>query len=285
MLRKILTLLIINFIGFNAVAQEKRKFSRKGEFFGNWGYNRSEYSKSDIFFKGKGYEFTLHDVVATDRPTPFKAEIYFDITELTIPQYNLRFGYFFNDHWSISIGSDHMKYIMVDDQLASITGHISAQVSDPVINVNPAYVGDYNHTPFVINSHDFLIYEHSDGFNYAHVELDRYDRLWQAKNNVQGIDWLVGLGIGPLVPRTDAHLFTVGNNHDFKIAGYGISLKTGLRFDISRRFYLQTDLKCGFSRLNNVTTTGRSSDYAQQSIWFGEFYGVLGYKFGRHRAK
>jgi hypothetical protein len=283
MLKKLLTLLFINLIIFNAVAQEKRKYSRKGEFFGNWGYNRSEYSKSDIFFKGKGYEFTLHDVVATDRPTPFNAEVYFDITELSIPQYNLRFGYFFNDHWSISIGTDHMKYIMIDDQFASISGHISAQVSDPAINVNPAYVGDYNHTPFKINSQDFLIYEHSDGFNYAHIELDRYDRLWKAKNSVQGIDWLVGVGFGPLVPRTDAHLFTIGNNHNFKIAGYGISLKTGLRFDISKRFYLQTDLKGGFSRLSNVTTTGRSSDYAQQSIWFGEVYGAFGYKFGRFR--
>jgi hypothetical protein len=269
----LLCLLVAN----NSFSQKNTHYSRKGQAFVFWGYNRGTYAKSDITFTGKGYDFTLHNVVAEDYASPFTFDRYFNPNTITIPQFNFRGGYFFNDHWCVMIGWDHMKYVMVNDQKASISGHISAQVSEPVINVNPQYVGDYNHTPFTINSKDFLVFEHTDGFNYASVELDRYDRLWKAKNNIQGIDWLVGVGAGPVVPRTDAHLFTVGQNHRWNIAGWGVSLKTGLRFDISRRLFFQADIKGGYSYLSNIRSTGHASDVAKQSIWFGEFYGALGY--------
>jgi hypothetical protein len=281
-------ILLLSSIIFNSIAQEKKPYSRKGEYYFFWGYNRSEYAKSDITFKGIGYDFTLKDVEAHDLPIPFSVNEYVDITRLSIPQYNFRVGYFFKDHWAVSFGSDHMKYVMVNEQMSTLTGHISAQVSSPAIDVqaiNPAYVGDFNNQPFKINK-DFLTYEHTDGFNYVHFELDRYDRLWKAQNNVQGVDWLVGVGAGTLIPRTDSYLFKVGKNNHFNFAGYGFSAKTGLRFDISRRLFFQTDVMGGFVRMTNVHTTGRDDlDYAQQSIWFGQFYGALGYKFGRHRNK
>jgi hypothetical protein len=286
MQKPLLLILLLNSLIFNSLGQDKKPYSRKGEYYFFWGYNRSEYANSDITFKGPGYDFMLQNVTARDLPIPLSAEEYLDITRLSIPQYNFRYGYFFNDHWAVSIGSDHMKYVMDNDQLSTLTGHISANVSDPAIAVNPIYVGDFDHKPFVINSKDFLTYEHTDGFNYFHVELDRYDRLWKAKNNIQGIDWLVGVGAGTLIPRSDVRLFTQGRNNHFNFAGYGLSAKTGLRFDISRRFFFQTDVMGGFVRLNNVHTTGRDDiDYAQQSIWFGQFYGALGYKFGKNRVK
>jgi hypothetical protein len=34
-----------------------------------WGWNRAMFSKSDIHFKGNGYDFVLHNVVAHDRPS------------------------------------------------------------------------------------------------------------------------------------------------------------------------------------------------------------------------
>ena len=288
MQKPLLLIFLFNLLIFSGLAQDKKPYSRKGEHYFFWGWNRSEYAKSDISFKGIGYDFTLHNVVANDLPIPLSVAEYLDITRISIPQYNFRYGYFFNDHWAISIGSDHMKYVMVDEQSASITGHISAKDSNPSIDVNainPAYVGDFDHKPFVI-AKDFLTYEHTDGFNYLHIELDRYDRIWKAKNNIQGVDWLVGLGAGALIPRSDVKLFTVGQNNHFNFAGYGLSAKTGLRFDLSRRLFLQTDLMGGFVRLSNVHTTGRNDiDYAQQSIWFGQFYGALGYKFGKHRPK
>ena len=130
-----------------------------------------------------------------------------------------------------------------------------------------------------------MVFEHTDGFNYAHFELDNYNKLWKAKNNIQGIDYLFGIGAGLLIPRTDAHLFGIGRNHFWNIAGFGLSAKAGLRFDLSKRLYLQTDLKAGFTDLSDIRTTGRKSDFAQQKIGFLERYMALGYKFGRQRRK
>ncbi len=279
-------LFIFCWIGFlhNIFSQQKYA-GRKGEFYVNWGYNQASFAKSDIYFKGKGYEFTLFDVVAHDRPSHYHLKEYLNLNKLTIPQYNLRIGYFLNSHWSLSIGSDHMKYVMDNDQFAQISGNISALVSDPEIIVNPKYVGSYNKIPFQINSTDFLVFEHTDGFNYAHFELDNYNKLWLAKNKKIGIDYLFGVGAGLLIPRTDAHLFGIGRNHYWNIAGFGLSGKAGLRFDLSKHFYLQTDLKAGFTDLSDIKTTGRKSDFAQQKIWFFERYIAFGYKFGRHRLK
>lgn len=268
-------------------AQEKESYSRKGEYFVYWGYNRSfSYSESDIRFRGIGYDFTLYKAVAADAPTPIQdIGTYLNPGLLSIPQFNFRAGYFFNDHWCLSLGWDHMKYVVQDWQKVAISGHISPQVSDPAITVDPKYVGDFTKeaNTVVLDPDHFLHLEHTDGFNYAALELDRYDRLWTAKNKKLSLDWLAGMGAGAMVPRSDVHLFGVGANHFWNISGYGFSAKAGLRFDFSKRLFFQTDVKYGFSRLNNIPTTGRDTDYAQQSIWWGEFYGVLGYKFGRHR--
>jgi hypothetical protein len=53
---------------------------------------------------------------------------------MTIPQTNLRLGYFINDHYSIAIGVDHMKYVMTQGQTANIKGTISAGTFDGVYN-------------------------------------------------------------------------------------------------------------------------------------------------------
>lgn len=277
-MKKLIILLgiLLPSLGFS---QAKKPYSRKGQGFIYWGYNRSTYAKSDIRFVGQGYDFTLHDVVAKDAPTPFGKE-YYDPALFSIPQFNFRGGYFFNDHWAISIGWDHMKYVMVNDQQSTISGTISAQVSNPAIQVNPAYVGTFDRKPIQVNSSDFLTFEHTDGFNFASVDIERFDRIWKAKNDIQGLDWLVGASIGAIVPRSDVRLFTVGKNNYWNVAGYGMALKAGLQFDISRRIFLRNDIKGGFARLNDIRTTGRDGDYAQQSIWYLEDYFVLGVTIG-----
>jgi hypothetical protein len=174
-----------------------------------------------------------------------------------------------------------MKYVMVNDQQSTISGTISAQVSNPAITVNPAYVGTFDHKPITVNSKDFLTFEHTDGFNFASVDLDRYDRLWKAKNGIQGLDWIVGGSVGAFVPRSDVRLFTVGKNNYWNVAGYGFALKAGLQFDITKHVFLRNDIKGGFSRLNDIRTTGRDGDYAKQSIWYLEDYFVLGFTIGK----
>ena len=62
--------------------------NNKGKLYIAWGYNRGYFTKSDIHMTGEGYDFTLKNVKAKDRQTPFDASIYFHPGLFTIPQYN-----------------------------------------------------------------------------------------------------------------------------------------------------------------------------------------------------
>ena len=63
---------------------------KKGKYFVSWGWNLSEYTNTDISFKGDGYRYTVYDVSASDRQTNV-GWIY--LTEQTIPQYDLIYTY------------------------------------------------------------------------------------------------------------------------------------------------------------------------------------------------
>ncbi len=104
---------------------KKNKVTNKGKFFVYWGWNRASYSDSDIRFKGSDYDFTLTDVTAQDTPSKFTFSNYFGIKNLTIPQTNFRIGYFFKENYTISIGVDHMKYVVDNDQFVEIDGNIN----------------------------------------------------------------------------------------------------------------------------------------------------------------
>lgn len=115
----------------NEVNTENLNFNdagpNKGKIFVYWGWNRDHYSTSDIKFRGADYRFTLYDVKADDKPKPFG--IYFlKLDELTIPQTNFRIGYFLKEHYTVSIGLDHMKYVMRNDQTVRMNGVINTGV-------------------------------------------------------------------------------------------------------------------------------------------------------------
>lgn len=255
----------------------QRNFSRKGDFSVSWGYNISWYNKSDINFKGPGYDFTLQDVVAHDRPSKLSWE-YLDPGKLTVAQLNLRFGYFIKDNYSISLGWDHMKYVMDIPQTVKIKGYIDAQISNPGISTGN-YAGEYHGEPLTVNA-DMLTYEHTDGLNYVSVEVERYDDIWVPRSQKTSLTLETGIGAGTIIPRSDVHLFGVGANHFWNFSGYGFSAKAGLKFYITRGLYLQNSTKVGWLNMRTIHTTGRNDfDNASQKISFLENYTVLGYQF------
>ncbi|MDZ7936965.1 MAG: hypothetical protein U5M53_01250 [Rhodoferax sp.] len=93
-----------------------------------WGWNRSNYSNSDIHFSGSDHDFTLKNVQATDLQSDagikgiFK--YYLNPAEATIPQTNLRVAYQWNEDTAIALNLDHMKYVVTQDQSVDISGQI-----------------------------------------------------------------------------------------------------------------------------------------------------------------
>ena len=286
----------ICFINNNAFSQQSDIFKiktdfqlhQKGKFYINWGYNRSWFNESDIHFAGQGHDFILYNVEANDRPSELSTD-YINPAKWSIPQLNFRFGYFFSDKYSISLGWDHMKYVAVDFQTVKMYGYLDpAIVSDPLMKANmekmnakysPA--GLYNDLLVEMTPEDFIHYEHTDGLNYVSTEIERYDELWQcAKYNKFGISLVTGVGAGAIIPRTDAHLFGSGENHFWNFAGWGCSAKIGLQINLTKLIYLQSDFKYGSLQMLNVHTSNHYGiDKANQHIVFYENYWQIGFRF------
>jgi hypothetical protein len=241
---------------------------KKGTFYVYWGWNRSLYTNSDISFKGPNYDFTLEKVAATDRQSPLSAEVYLNTSNFTIPQYNFRIGYYLNDNFSISLGADHMKYVMKDYQLVKINGVIS--------NSGTVYDGNYSNADLNMNP-QFLKFEHTDGLNYLNVEVRRHHQLFQRKSI--SINLSEGGGGGIIMPRTNTTLLGNPRYDQFHLAGYGLAALAAINITY-KRFFLQTELKGGFIDLPSIRTTMFADDKAKQNFWFVQSNIVLGVLIG-----
>ncbi|MCB9201993.1 MAG: hypothetical protein H6604_02945 [Flavobacteriales bacterium] len=244
----------------------------KGTFYIYWGWNEDSYSKSDIHFKGNGYDFTLHDVEAKDKPLPFGLKPHFQLDKITIPQTNVRIGYFINDKWDISLGVEHMKYVMTQNQNVKIDGYIETD-SD--------FDGVYNGNTIKLTE-DFLTFEHTDGLNYISSEITYNENLLKlAKINSKHfqVNLLLGGGIGVLVPKTNAKLWNQERHDAFHLSGYGMNLKAGLNVVLFKYFFLQTNAKFGYIDMPSIRTTQYSSDTANQNFLFLENDIVFGFRF------
>lgn len=263
---------------------EKYTAHNKGKFFVSWGGNRDSYSRSDVNFRGKDYNFTVYDMTAHDKPKGWHID-YINPARMTIPQTNFRFGYFFSDHYSVSIGWDHMKYVMSQYQTANVSGYINL----PADQAGHIYNGNYNNTPvdmsqggaqeggyengeIQVNGPAFLMYEHTDGLNYVNTEVSRHDDIskWFGLPNTDKvqINLTGGLGVGILYPKTNTTILGKERHDDFHVSGYGLSAKAGINFTFFKYFYVQGELKTGYIDMKDIRTTVSNNDKASQHFTF-----------------
>lgn len=240
---------------------DKYTAHNKGKFYIFWGGNRESFSKSDIHFEGDNYNFTLNNVGASDKPKGWQID-YVNPARMTIPQTNFRIGYFLNDHYNISIGLDHMKYVMDQNQVVNING---------TINEGGQFDGTYNNEPITLTP-DFLTFEHTDGLNYINTEFSRVDdisKIFKIRNTDKiQLNITEGVGAGFLYPKTNAMLLGKERHDDFHISGYGVSAKVGLNLTFLKHFFIQTELKGGYINMNDIRTTHDPSDRASQHFLF-----------------
>lgn len=243
------------------IIRDKYTAHNKGKFFFSWGGNREVYSKSDVTFSGSNYNFTIQNIIAHDKPKGWHID-YINPGRMTIPQTNLRMGYFINDHYSVAIGVDHMKYVMTQNQIANVTGTIGAGLP---------FSGTYTNTPTVM-SESFLMFEHTDGLNYVNTEFSRHDDISQwfsiSDTDKLQINLTEGIGVGMLYPRTNTTLLSKPRYDEFHVAGYGTSIKAGLNFTFFKHFYLQTEIKGGYINMPDIRTTQSTTDSASQEFFF-----------------
>ena len=242
--------------------------TERGNFYFYWGWNRAYYAPSTIHFTGNTYDFQLYDVVALDRQSPFNASLYFNPNTLTIPQYNARFGYYFNHGIQLSLGVDHMKYVMLHDQPSTLNGYI--------YNTGTSYDGVYVNQPFVITQ-DFLKFEHTDGLNYINSEIRKATVLYHSRFFEPILH--LGGGVGVMVPRTNTTLLANPRYDEFHLAGYGVDGVLALQLFFFKHFFIQGETKIGFIHLPDIRTAMNRSDRASQAILYHQFNVNFGAQF------
>ncbi len=281
---------LLFFLTISAFAQDSMQITEKftahnkGKFFISWGGNRESYTKSDVNFRGKDYNFTVENMTAHDKPKGWHVD-YINPANMTIPQTNFRMGYFISDHYSVAIGWDHMKYVMTQNQTANVNGYINL----PADQSGSYYNGVYNNRPVDMSLNGaqeggfekgstqpgipaFLMYEHTDGLNYVNTEVSRHDdisKLFKLPNTdkVQ-INLTEGLGAGLLYPKTNATVLGKQRHDDFHVSGYGLSAKAGINFTFFKYFYIQGELKGGYINMQDIRTTASNDDKASQDFFF-----------------
>lgn len=253
---------------------EKYTAHNKGKFYVYWGGNRESFSKSDINFTGNGYNFTLYDVGAHDKGKGWNID-YINPARMTIPQTNARIGYFINDHYNISIGLDHMKYVMYQDRNVRANGYIDL----PQDQAGSAFNGIYNNAPVNL-SEDFLTFEHTDGLNYINAGISRVDDLSKlfgiTNTDVFQVNITNGVGGGVLYPKTNAKVLGKERHDDFHISGYGVSAQTGLNITFFKHFFVQGELKGGYINMPDIRTTALGADRASQHFTYFQRIIVFG---------
>lgn len=256
-----LRLFIVLFIVSTGYAnsQEVVKEKKKGRIYFAWGYNKDYFSKSDIHFINEGsdhYDFTLKGVDATDRPG------YNQIfqSNISIPQYVYRIGYYFNDKndLGIEINFDHTKYVMIDNQTAHLTGTIHDQYYDVDTLVTPG----------------FLRFEHTNGANFLMINFLKKHKFHVSNNNQHVLNLVGKIGGGVVIPKTDVTLFGERLDNVFHVAGYVAGMETGLRYEFRKYLFSEAVVKGTFANYNNVLTVGTGK--ADHTFFAGEFILTVG---------
>jgi len=252
-------------IGISQTIEIPKSKSNKGKLYIYWGWNNDWFSNSNISFTGTDYDFTLKDVSSNDRQSPFNIDTYLNPSTMTIPQYNFRVGYFFKENWDISIGVDHMKYVVTNGQTVGITGTIGDTSSN--------YSGTYDNELIRIST-DFLRFEHTDGLNYISIAFRRSDRI--ATLGKIDLSITEGLGAGIIIPKTNTVLLGKERYDEFHLSGFAINSMIGINIKFWDSFFIQPEFKAGYVNMPDIRTTKSILDKASQTFLFTQLNFVIG---------
>jgi hypothetical protein len=238
------------------------------------GYNREVYTKSTLHFQNTGgdpnmmneygiYDFRIYNAVAHDKPD---FDQLYDVINITIPQFNGRIGYYFNNRkdWGIEMNYDHAKYVVTDGQ----TVHIKGNILGTYVDKDTTLMRDEFH------------FEHTDGANFWMLNAIKRWKIFTSKNEKHNIGLVVKPGIGVVVPRTDVTIFRERLNNNWKIAGAIAGVETGVRAELWKHLVIELTGKATYADYINCLVHGKGHGNVQHS--FGALQGIftMGYQFG-----
>ena len=180
-------------------------------------------------------------------------------TRLTVPQYDLKMGYYFNDKHDLGIelGWNHLKYVVTDNQIIHVRGEIRGHYLDKDTLVTPSFVH----------------LQHTNGNNYLILSLVKRQVLW-LNPNFQ-LSTIAKVGAGPMMSYT---ISSILGNYDpgyFHYHGMVFAAELGVRVAFLKYFFIESDAQGAFADYTN-TRLGRDHQglstqtfYSLQLTWEG----------------
>lgn len=241
MLHRIIAVLLFSIFSLNTSnAQPGNKPKRKKHtLYASWGYNKEWYTRSSIHVSQPelNNHYTLRHVTASDHPGWDEKSIFKQ--QFTIPQYNYRIGYMFNEEkgMGIEINFDHTKYIIDEGQIVNLDGTLNGKST----NMN-------------------IIFNHANGFYYylnngANFLLFNFVKRWKLINDRKEwikIDAFGKIGVGPVIPHVENSFFGKDNEPHFQIGGWNAGIEGVVRATIFKYGYIEYCNKLDYARYSGL---------------------------------
>jgi hypothetical protein len=221
---------------FFSVAQNQKTYE-KGELYFSWGYNDEWYTRSNVHISqpSLGNAFTFENIRGIDHPG-WNEGLFNEA--LSIPQYNYRLGYIFNEAKGLGfeINFDHTKFIF-SDQNAHIKGTLNGHPVDSTI---------------AFSQQNGFYYFLNNGANFLLFNIVKRWHLYRAPSGKLKVDLLGKAGIGPVIPHVQNSLFGHPNDQGFQFGGWNTGVEGTIRATFFRHVYLEFCNKLDYARYSNL---------------------------------
>lgn len=226
--------------GASISAAGPKKEKRRHAFYISWGYNAEWYTRSTVHVQQEslGNDYALHSVKAHDHKGWDETSIFRQ--QLSIPQYNYRLGYTFDEDQGlgIEIAFDHTKYIIADEgQDVRMTGTFGSRDIDTTIRY-AREAGFY--------------YYLNNGANFFLINLVKRWDLYKMPSEKFRLSALGKVGVGPVVPHVENAFFGKANEPHFQIGGWNCGVEADIKATFFRYVYLEYGIKGDYARYSGL---------------------------------
>ena len=217
----------------------KKKYKpRTGSIYFSWGYNEEWYTRSTVHISQPELD-NNYDLVQVKAQDHRGWDHHLLNEALSIPQYNYRLGYYFNQKQDLGfeINFDHTKYLIIDGENVQFKGTIKGQPINEQITFSQA---------------NGFYYYLNNGANFLLFNIVKRVGLYHTNNNYFRLDLTGKAGVGPVVPHVQDEFFGQPNQQHFQVGGWNTGAETALRATILKYGYLEFSQKVDYARYSNL---------------------------------